>query len=850
MPKSIVVNLASYQNEPPAKAASRVLVSKDNLILLTGQLENGRVCVIEQVGGNELAAPLRRREATLWVSPEPLKRNLARVSKAFREACSLDATEKWRITVPDGDAGVVPEAADIVVEDITDREGLAPLAAEPAKVPFWVRCLEEQMDLADVVFPGMVIRDVYQWRIRRTFLVKAVDGRTDNVARFAVDTSAVRLSADTSATTTLPIRTVSSRSPAASPAGRPQSRTTTTTTQLPALRAQRPMTPARPASVAHTHPRSSPRRRIQLEPIEGLDGVVEELNQFLSVFNPEAEALGTSDESCAIVLQGDEGTGKSMLLDRVAATGWGGVYPIRSNDKLSAIQETFETAYQQRPSIVTLDNIQDLLIEERSNRTAVIQTLCDNLDRLRVRGGTSSAKNNNGDNDNDDDEVVETSDPVFQPSTTQTGPETAQVIVLVTCRNYLKDVPAILRKPLRLDDVIFVPFPDLSARRSILRSFNMALPPDRAEAMIAHWSQNTHAFNGHDLWRLCYRAKKLRRRLNLQRIAQEKETSTMEAASGTEANGELSGGTRSSPRQDYLTDHDFEQARAVVNPSCMDGINVKPRPVYWHQIHGQQELVQALKEGVDMIHRPEYYEGLINPFPRGYLLYGPPGCSKTMAAQALATESGLNYFSVKGGELLNQYVGETERGVRDLFERAKRAAPAVIFLDEIDALGGRRSDFGDKSASSGRGPQMVPALLSEMDGFESLSKVLVLAATNRPEALDPALLRTGRFDSHFYVPPPDAAARRAILAGWARTMRVSHTDFDLDRLAERTQQYSGAELLGICQKAGHRTMRAFTAGQGPPVITTGAFEAVIAQTPKTITNEVLQHYEKWAALIQ
>ncbi|KAL1892223.1 AAA+-type ATPase [Sporothrix stenoceras] len=839
MGKSIEVNLANFNQEPAAKAAARIVVSKDNLLQLTGTLENDRICTIETLSITDGQPVIR--EATLWASPEPLKKGLARVSKAFREACGLSANEKCRIAV---DGRSLSESAEVEAEDITNRDGLAPVTSSTLAIELsgWATVLEDQLDLAEAVYPGMVIRDVYHRRTKRTFRIKAVDGRTDGVARFVVDQTSVQFSdvggarartpsslspappqtpktPKPSLTTTLPLRTAAAAtaSPTTSPSRqRLQARTAPSSPALKASVTKLPPTP--PVEAAPTPPPAP--QSLELEPIEGLESAVEQINRFLTRFDPR---IGYPDPrigyppqrlSCAVLLQGDKGTGKTMILDKITSTGWGTVFPIRPNDKLTSIQETFQKAYDQRPSIVTIDNIQELLIEGRTNRASVIQALCDFLDSIIHKGGPGQ---------------VGGADESPVP----------QLIVLVTCLDYLKDIPENLRVPERLPRAIELPFPDPAGRRAILRSFNMPLPTGQAEHMIKELSHQTHAYNGHDLFNLwneayCFR----RRKIVLAWRDKQKQL--------TNGNGNADGGA-ALPQEDqpfYVTEEDFKDARTLVRPSRMDGIDVKPRPVYWHDIHGQTELVMALKERVDMMNQPEKYRPRIKPFARGFLLYGPPGCSKTMAAQALATESELNYFSVKGGELLNQYVGETERSIRELFDKARRASPAVIFLDEIDALGGRRANFGDGSAGSSRGPQMVPALLSELDGFEPLDKVLVVAATNRPEALDPALLRTGRFDKHFYVPPPDEAARRAIFASWIKDMQVSK-DLDLDLLGRESAQLSGAEILGVCQKAGESANRAYLAGTGPEDITTEAFLNEIKRAPKTITPLMLDHFARW-----
>lgn len=239
-----------------------------------------------------------------------------------------------------------------------------------------------------------------------------------------------------------------------------------------------------------------------------------------------------------------------------------------------------------------------------------------------------------------------------------------------------------------------------------------------------------------------------------------------------------------------------------------------------------------------------------NP-PKGLLLYGPPGCSKTLSAQAMATESAFNFFAVKGAELLNMYVGESERAVRTLFARARAAAPSIIFFDEIDSIGGQRAPGGggggaSRSSSSGS-VNMLTTLLTEMDGFESLNGVLVLAATNRPESMDPALLRPGRFDQIVYVGPPDEAARQAVFAVHLRGLALA-ADVDARELARLSDGYSGAEIKAICSEAGMAVMDRYDDldGLAPLEIAMEDLTAAMDRTPRNITKLMTDSYESWS----
>jgi AAA family ATPase len=207
----------------------------------------------------------------------------------------------------------------------------------------------------------------------------------------------------------------------------------------------------------------------------------------------------------------------------------------------------------------------------------------------------------------------------------------------------------------------------------------------------------------------------------------------------------------------------------------------------------------------------------------------------------MATEVGFNFFAVKGAELLDQFVGNSEKAVRDVFERARKASPSIIFFDEIDAIGGKR-------ASSGRntGVNVLTTLLNEMDGIESLKGVMVLAATNQPQVLDSALLRPGRFDQLIYVAPPDLAGREAILRVRQRKSDMAD-NVDIPELARQTDGYSGAEIVGICQTAVDSALKRWTATGVQQQLHMGDFEAAIKVVKKQITPEMVQGYERWAA---
>lgn len=223
---------------------------------------------------------------------------------------------------------------------------------------------------------------------------------------------------------------------------------------------------------------------------------------------------------------------------------------------------------------------------------------------------------------------------------------------------------------------------------------------------------------------------------------------------------------------------------------------------------------------------------------KGVLLYGPPGCSKTLTVKALATEAGLNFLAVKGAEILSMYVGESERSLREIFRKARAARPSIIFFDEIDAIAARRS------SSSQGGVNVLTTLLNEMDGIEELRNVLVIAATNKPDVLDPALMRPGRLDNIFYIGPPDLEARKEILQIWASKSALD-PQVDLDKLASLTEGYSGAEMVSICETAGDAALDEEEETGQEQNVKWNHFEYALHQVRRQITDSVLQEYERW-----
>lgn len=226
---------------------------------------------------------------------------------------------------------------------------------------------------------------------------------------------------------------------------------------------------------------------------------------------------------------------------------------------------------------------------------------------------------------------------------------------------------------------------------------------------------------------------------------------------------------------------------------------------------------------------------------KGLLLYGPPGCSKTMTARATATESGRNFIAVRGAELLSKYVGETERAVREIFARARAASPSIIFFDEIDAVGAAR----DKSQQGGI--HTVTTLLNELDGIEELKGVFVLAATNKPEVLDSALIRAGRLSETLYVGLPDLEARRDILQMQMQNLVTLSDDVNLMALSEMTEGFTGAEIVTICEQASYMAFEEQTGPKSKRRISQKHLSTALTRVERSVTPEIVRKYEAWGA---
>eukprot|EP00871_Galdieria_phlegrea_P000377 jgi/Galph1/133/GphlegSOOS_G4844.1 len=295
---------------------------------------------------------------------------------------------------------------------------------------------------------------------------------------------------------------------------------------------------------------------------------------------------------------------------------------------------------------------------------------------------------------------------------------------------------------------------------------------------------------------------------------------------------------------------DFEVALRKTQPSSLrEGFTTVP-DTSWNDIGALEELRDELEMAVlEPIHHPERFEALGLTRPAGVLLYGPPGCGKTLLAKAIARESGANFISIKGPELLNKYVGESERAVRRVFQRGRSSAPCIIFFDELDALAPRRGgfssdqDLGSFSGSWGASERVVNQLLTELDGVEARSQVFVIAATNRPDMIDPAMLRPGRLDKILFVPLPDSRGRHAILETVARKMPLA-PDVSLEYIVSYTKGFSGADLSALTREAATESLRGMRADATVTQIEMEHFQKALKKVRPSVSERDARLYEQ------
>lgn len=494
-----------------------------------------------------------------------------------------------------------------------------------------------------------------------------------------------------------------------------------------------------------------------------------------------------------ILLHGPPGTGKTMLL-RCVANSITEAHVLTINgpsivskylgETENAIRDIFNEAKKFQPSIIFMDEIDSIAPSRTSDDSGETES--------RVVAQLLTVMDGMGDNGR---------------------------IVVIGATNRPNSIDSALRRPGRFDQEVEIGIPDVEAREEILTKQFAKMNSEKCQITkkeIASIASKTHGYVGADLTALC-------------------RESVMKAI-----NRGLTVGISQTAIK--VTVDDVYHALPEIRPSAMREIFLEMPKVHWSDIGGQEELKRKLIEVVQLpLEASDSFKNLGVSSPKGVLLYGPPGCSKTLTAKALATESGLNFLAVKGPEIFNKYVGESERAIREIFRKARAASPSIIFFDEIDAIAGDRD--GDSSTTAAL--NVLTSLLNEIDGVEELKGVVIVGATNKPTEIDPALLRPGRLDRHIYVAPPDYDARLQILQKCSRKFNLQSGDesVDLQKLAELTDGCSGAEVTLLCQEAG---LAAIMENKEATTVTNKHFEHALKGISRGITPEMLEYYEKFS----
>ncbi len=496
-----------------------------------------------------------------------------------------------------------------------------------------------------------------------------------------------------------------------------------------------------------------------------------------------------------ILLYGPPGTGKTLLAKALANEI--GAYFIAINgpeimskfygESEQRLREIFKEAEENAPAIIFIDEI-DSIAPKREEVTGevekrVVAQLLALMDGLKERGK----------------------------------------VIVIGATNRPDALDPALRRPGRFDREIEIPPPDKRARREILAVHTRSMPLAE-DVDLDKIAEMTHGYTGADLAALVKEAAMAA----LRRFIKEGKIDLSQPIPAEKL------------RELKVSMKDFLEAMKYVQPTLIREVYVEVPEVRWSDIGGLEDVKQQLREAVEWpMKHPEVFEQMGIEPPKGILLFGPPGTGKTLLAKAVATESGANFIAVRGPEILSKWVGESEKAIRQIFRRARQVAPAIIFFDEIDSIAPAR---GFRHDTSGVTDRIVNQLLTEMDGIELLRNVVVIGATNRPDILDPALLRPGRFDRLIYVPPPDFKARLEIFKVHTRKMPLAE-DVDLEELARRTEGYTGADIAAVCREAAILALR--EEFKVRPVQMKHFLEA-LKIVPPSLTKADIERYDKLA----
>ncbi|MFH1285383.1 MAG: CDC48 family AAA ATPase [Candidatus Micrarchaeota archaeon] len=534
---------------------------------------------------------------------------------------------------------------------------------------------------------------------------------------------------------------------------------------------------------------------ISYEDVGGLKDEVQKIREMveLPMRHPELfERLGIEPPK-GVLIHGPPGCGKTLLARAVASESEANFIPVGGPELVSKfvgeseerLRQLFKEAEDNAPTIIFMDEI-DAIAPKREEVTGEVER------RM-----------------------------VSQLLTLMDGLKTRGQVIVIGATNRINALDQALRRPGRFDREIEIGVPDRNSRKEILQIHTRSMPIEK-DVDLDELANITHGYTGADISSLTKEAamKALRRLLPKIDLEQDIPPEILE---------EL-----------IVKREDFFTALREIHPSALREVFVEVPNIKWADIGGLENVKREVTEAVELpLKNPEIFAKVgIRPV-KGILMVGLPGTGKTMLAKAVATECEANFISIKGSEVFSKWVGESEKMVRELFRKARMAAPCILFIDEIDAMAMRRSGGGDDGSRVGE--RVVNSLLTEMDGLQNLKNIVVLAATNRPDMLDPAVLRPGRFDKVLEIPAPEEKARLAIFKVHTKKMPLA-SDVNLEELATKTEGYTGADIEGVCREAG---MNAIREHKQPKNVDAKHFEEALKSIKPTITKQHIERIEKF-----
>jgi transitional endoplasmic reticulum ATPase len=536
--------------------------------------------------------------------------------------------------------------------------------------------------------------------------------------------------------------------------------------------------------------------RVAYEDVGGVGEQLERVRELieLPLKHPELfERLGISPPK-GVLLYGPPGTGKTLIAKAVANEASANFYSIQGPEIMGKfygqseerLREKFEEASKNAPAVLFIDEIDSIAPKRDEVQGEVERRVVAQL--LTIMDGLDSRGN----------------------------------LIVIGATNREDALDPALRRPGRFDREIEIGVPSREGRKEILQIHTRGMPIDcpdeERDLLLEGIAAITHGFVGADLAALTRETAMRALRRYLPEI-------DLDSQIPIEMLNRLK-----------VTRDDFFCALREIEPSSLREVSVDIPKVRWDDIGGLEDIKRRLREAIELpLSSREAFERLGVTPQRGILLYGPPGTGKTMLAQAAATEGFANFVSINGPEVFSKWVGESEKAIRQLFKKAKQAAPSIIFIDELDALApARNAGYTD----SGVTERVVNQLLTSIDGLKHLDDVVIIAATNRPDILDPALLRPGRFDRWVLVPVPDRGARLEILKVHTRRMPLQETN--LDEIAKRTDGFVGADIEALCREAGINALRRDIRSGS---VTAADFELALKAVHPTVNPEMMANYE-------